>query len=60
MTFEEKLERVAELLETARAIVAELANAESVETEADLDASVGEARTLARELVAALDAEPDE
>jgi cytochrome c553 len=49
--FEDKLEMVAEMLETARALVTELENAETVETETDLESSVTEARNLAKALI---------
>jgi hypothetical protein len=49
--FEDKLEIVAEMLETARELVTELENAETVETETDLDSSVTEARNLAKALI---------
>jgi hypothetical protein len=47
----DKLERIAELLETARAIVAELECGETVETETDADHAISEACDLARRLI---------
>lgn len=49
---EEKLEKLAEMLEAARAIVAELESGETVETEEDADASIAEAKKLARDFLA--------
>jgi hypothetical protein len=48
---DDKLELIASMLETARAIVAELECGETVEVESDADAAIDNARELARQLL---------
>jgi hypothetical protein len=49
--FDQKLEKISTMLETARAIVEALEIGETVEEESDADHAIEEARRLAKELL---------
>lgn len=50
---EQKLETIADLLETARALVEALETGATAESEADIDHAVTEARQMARSIIEA-------